>query len=124
MNWREYFNDNNGDGYLATADVGGEVNIAPYFRPEVLGDGSLAFGMSNGRTYRNVKQNGHATFAFNEGAHRGVRLYLEKTEEVDKGLVLEKLRARADAEVLPGTGRHLEHVVVFRVTRHEPLTNV
>jgi Pyridoxamine 5'-phosphate oxidase len=124
MNWKEYFNQNNGDGYLATADGVGVVNVAPYFRPEVLDDGGLAFGMSDSRTYQNVQANGHATFAFNEGGFKGVRLTLEKTEETDAGLVLEKLKARADAEVLPGTGDHLKHVVVFKVARFDPLASV
>lgn len=124
MNWKEYFNENNGDGYLATADSGGVVNVAPYFRPEVLDDGGIAFGMSEGRTYKNVQSSGHATFAFNEGGFKGVRLYLEKTEETDGGLVMEKLRARSDAEVLPGTGDHLKHVVVFKVAKFEPLASL
>ena len=124
MNWKEYFTENNGDGYLATASDNGEVNLAPYFRPEVLDDGTLAFGMSDSKTYRNVTSSGRATFAFNEGAFKGVRLYLQKSGETDNGLVLEKLRKRADAEVLPGTGQHLAHVVVFRVDRYEPLTNL
>lgn len=124
MNWKNYFNETNGDGYLATADPTGVVNVAPYFRPEVLDDGGIAFGMSESRTYQNVQSNGHATFAFNEGGFKGVRLYLEKTEETDAGLVMEKLRARADAEVLPGTGAHLKHVVVFKVAKFEPLTSL
>ncbi len=124
MNWKDYFNENNGDGYLATADDSGVVNIAPYFRPEVLDDGDLAFGMSDSRTYTNVSASGHATFAFNEGGFKGVRLYLEKSGETDAGLVLEKLKARADAEVLPGTGDYLKHVVVFKIARFEPLTKI
>ena len=124
MDWKTYFRENNGDGYLATAGPEGEVNIAPYFRPEVLEDGTLAFGMSDSRTYQNVQHNGHATFAFNEGGFKGVRLYLVKTDETAEGLLLEKLQSRADAEVLPGTGKHLVHVVIFRVARHEPLAKI
>lgn len=124
MNWRQYFDGTNGDGYLATAGQGGEVNIAPYFRPEVLDDGTVAFAMSDSRTYENVTQNPRATFAFNEGFYKGVRLYLNKKAETQGGLLLDKLRRRADAEVLPGVGEHLKHVVIFEVERYEALTNV
>ncbi len=124
MNWREYFEQNNGQGYLATADKEGRVNIAPYFRPEVLEDGTLAFAMSDGRSYENVSENPHATYAFNEGSYKGVRVYLERRDETDSGVLLDKLKARADAEVLPGTSKYLEHVVVFRIMRHDALTNV
>jgi hypothetical protein len=124
MDWKDYFNENNGEGYLGTADGEGRVNIAPYLRPEVLDDGTLAFGMSDGRSYDNLQENPHATYAFNEGGYRGVRLYLKRDGETDSGVLLERLKNRAEAEILPGAGKHIQQVVTFRVMRHDELTNV
>jgi hypothetical protein len=122
MNWQSYFLENTGNGFLATASRAGEVNIAPYLRPEVQDDGTLLFGMSDGRTYRYVSENPHAVYAFDEGGSKGVRVYLERVQEWSDGMLLEKLRRRADAEVRPGSGRSIVHVVAFRVERFEPLT--
>ena len=124
MNWRTYFEETTGDGFLATASGSGEVNIAIYFRPEVLDDGTLVFGMSEGRTLRNVRENPQAVFAFDEGGYKGVRVYLERGDERSDGVLLDRLRRRADAEVKPGAGKSIAHAVAFRVKRFEPLTTV
>jgi hypothetical protein len=124
MDWKEYFTETNGEGYLATADAQGRVNIAPYLRPEVLEDGTLAFGVSDSRTHDNLEENPHATYAFNEGGYRGVRLYLKREGETDSGVLLDRMRDRAEAEILPGSGKHIQQVVTFRLEHHDELTNV
>ena len=41
MELRDYFENKNGLGVLATADVEGKVNTAVYARPHIMEDGTL-----------------------------------------------------------------------------------
>lgn len=117
MNWKRYFDDARGVGFLATAGRGGEVNIAVYSRPKVLRDGTLALGMTDRLTHANLQENPHAVYAFQQKGFQGVRLYLEKVREEDGGPVLEEVKARADAIVGAGTGAEVKHLVIFRVRK-------
>lgn len=121
MNWKEYFEKTGGTGFLATGGRGGEVDIAIYSRPHVMDDGTLAFGMTDRLTHANIQENPHATYAFKETGHKGVRLYLEKVREETEGPLLEEIRRRADEVVCPGTGDLIKFVVYFRVTKDLPL---
>lgn len=121
MNWKEYFDAARGQGFLATANGAGEVDIAIYSRPRVLADGSLVFGMADRLTHANLRENPHATYAFHEGGFAGVRLFLEKVGEEEEGDLLDAIRARADELVGPGVGRAVCFAVRFRVTRSLPL---
>jgi len=117
MNWSDYFKGARGTGFLATADDKGRVDVAVYSRPQVLRDGTLAFGMTDRLTHANLQENPHAVYAFQEAGFQGVRLYLEKVREEDHGPVLEEVRQRADAIVGPGTGAAVTHLVCFRVVK-------
>ncbi len=117
MNWKSYFDGRRGTGLLATADRTGAPNVAVYSRPHVLADGTLAFGMTDRLTHANLQANPHAVYAFQEKGFQGVRLYLEKVREEDRGPVLEEVRHRADAIVGPGTGAEVKFLVCFRVVK-------
>ena len=121
MDWKAYFEKTGGKGYLATASQTGEVDIAVYSRPHVMGDGTLAFGMTDRLTHANLQKNPRAVYAFNEKGYQGVRIYLEKVREETTGPLLEEIRKRADEVVCPGTGDLLKFVVYFRVTKNLPL---
>jgi hypothetical protein len=121
MNWKEYFENKRGKGFLATAGPSGEVDIAVYSRPHVMEDGTLAFGMTDRLTHTNLQTNPQAIYAFNEKGFEGVRLYLEKVREETEGPLLEEIRKRADEVVCPGTGELLKYVVYFRVKKNLPL---
>ncbi len=118
MDWKQYFESHQGTGFLATADREGNVDIAVYSRPHVLGDGTLAFGMTDRLTHRNLQDNPKAVYAFQERGFAGVRLYLEKVREETGGAVLEEVRRRADEIVGSGTGGQVAFLVCFRVTRN------
>ena len=117
MDWKKYFAEGRGSGFLATAGADGEVNIAIYSRPHVLEDGSLAFGMTDRLTHANIRANPKAVYAYQERGFQGVRLYLEVVGEDDSGPVLDEIRRRANEIVGPGTGEQVRHLVRFRVTR-------
>jgi hypothetical protein len=117
MDWKQYFEHEEGLGILATSDADGNVNLAVYSKPHVLEDGTLAFGMTDRLTHANLQSNAKAAYAFTQPGYRGVRLYLERAREEDSGPVLEAIRRRADAIVGPGTGEGVQHLVAFRVTK-------
>ncbi|MDF1554731.1 MAG: pyridoxamine 5'-phosphate oxidase family protein [Deferrisomatales bacterium] len=118
MDWKEYFEGRRGTGFMATANKDGEVNIAVYSRPRVTEDGTLAFGMTDRLTHKNLRDNPKAAYAFQEPGFQGVRLYLEKVREETSGPVLEEVRRRADQIVGSGAGEQVEFLVCFRVIRH------
>ncbi len=121
MDWKNYFENTQGTGFLATANKKGEVNAAIYSRPKVLDDGSFIFGMTDRLTHANIAENPHAVYAFSEGSYAGNRFYLEKTREEEKGELLEQIRKEADRCVYPGVGKLVKHVVYFKVNKALPL---
>src|SRR5512138_1783223 len=117
MDWTEYFTAHKGHGLLATSDRTGKVDVAVFARPHVLGDGSFAWGMGDRLTHKNLSENPHAAYAFDEGGWRGHRFYLEKIGEEEEGTLVESIRARADDVAGPGAAAAVRHVVRFRVLR-------
>lgn len=83
----------------------------------------MVWGMTDGRTYRNISENPQTSFLFKASgaAFSGVRLALElmKTEGSDP--MLEKTKENADATVGPGTGAAVSHAAWFTVTEVRPL---
>ncbi|MEJ2253886.1 MAG: pyridoxamine 5'-phosphate oxidase family protein [Nitrospirota bacterium] len=53
-----------GTGVMTSASAEGRVNAAIYARPHVTEEGTLAWGMTEGRTLRNVKENPSALFLY------------------------------------------------------------
>lgn len=122
MNWKEYFSNTNGRGFLATANSRGEVNIAIYSRPQVMTDGSFVFGMTDRLTHTNLQENPRATYAFSEmPGFGGRRFYLYRTKEETSGPLLEEIREMTDKYVHPGAGKLVKFVVHFRVDSDLPL---
>ena len=124
MNWKEYFENREGKGYLATADGDGRVNVAVYSRPHVVKEDTFAFGMTERLTHANLGQNPYATYAFNEIGFKGVRLYLEKIREETEGPMLEAIKERANRVSVPGAGDAVKYVVYFRLVKDLPLVGV
>lgn len=121
MNWRDYFEKNEGKGYLATVNGDGQVNVAVYSRPYVIKKDTFAFGMTKRLTHANLEQNPYATYAFNEYGYIGVRLYLEKIREETEGPMLEAIKSRANRVSVPGAGDAVKYVVYFRLVKDLPL---
>lgn len=112
-----------GKGVIATADGGGVVNIAIYARPHIIDDETLAWGMTNGRSYNNLKENPRASYLYMAPVQgfSGWRLTLELKEIEDSGELLEKIRKSTKEIVGPEAGVLVKHVGYFRVTEVRPL---
>lgn len=117
MNLTDLFQQQ-GLGIMATASKKGAVNTAVYARPHVIDEQTMVWGMTNGRTYRNIAENPQASFLFKASGpgFSGVRLALELVKTEEFGPMLTKIKENADATVSPGTGAAVTHAAWFRVT--------
>jgi hypothetical protein len=108
---------NPGLGVMSTAAADGSVNSAVYARPHVIDETTLVWGMTDKRTYRNICENGHASFLFKTGSpgFSGIRLTLELIRTEEEGELLETIKANADVVVGPGAGAAVTHAAWFRV---------
>ncbi|MGD0283756.1 MAG: pyridoxamine 5'-phosphate oxidase family protein [Dissulfurispiraceae bacterium] len=122
MNLTDLFSQQ-GLGVMATASKDGHVNTAVYARPHVIDEKTLVWGMTDGRTYRNIIENPHTSFLFKTagGGFNGVRLVLEFIKIEEEGDILAQIKASADATVGPGTGASVTHAAWFSVTEARPL---
>lgn len=109
---------NQGLAVLSTAAADGSVNSAIYARPHVIDEQTMVWGMTDGRTYRNITENPQASFLFKASGHgfSGVRLALELLKTEESGPMLEKIKENADSTVGPGTGAAVTHAAYFTVT--------
>ncbi len=121
MDYKTYFENTTGKGFLSTANAQGEVNTAFYSRPHVRDDGTFVFGMTDRLTHANLQENAHAIYAFNESGYSGRRFYLEKTKEESEGPILEQMKEAANKCVHPGAGSLVKYIVYFKVTKDLPL---
>lgn len=111
-----------GRGVIATASKDGEVNTAVYALPHVVDAETVAWGMTDGRTWNNVRQNPHAAYVYfapGEG-FRGARLTLSLLRTEDSGEMLAKIRQRT-AAASPGNPEAVKHVAYFKVDETRPL---
>jgi hypothetical protein len=111
-----------GRGVIATASKSGAVNTAVYAVPHIVDAETVAWGMTDGRTWDNVLQNPNAAyiyFAPGEG-FRGARLTLSLVKTEDSGEMLAKIRERTGM-VSPGNPEAVKHVAYFRVVETRPL---
>ena len=124
MSLRNYFENTNGVGVLATADADGKVNVAIYARPHFLDsedEETAVFVMNERLSYANVQANPHAAYLFiEEGAgYVGKRLALTKAREEDDPDKIKSLRRRRlPAECDEGKTQHL---VYFHIDGVRPL---
>lgn len=118
MNLKDYFDNTEGTGILATADGQGKVDAAIYARPQVMDDGSISFIMLDRLSHHNLQSNPHAAFLFLEsgGRYQGVRLFLEKLrEDTDPELIAQYSRRCPVPEGNPS--KEQKFLVTFRVNR-------
>ena len=59
MELKDYFENTEGSGILATADSDGKVDTAIYARPHFLEDGTMAWIMRDRLTHLNLQSNPH-----------------------------------------------------------------
>ena len=96
MGLKEYFENTDGSGILATADGDGKVDAAVYARPHFMEDGTIALIMRDRLTHHNLQTNPHACYLFVEKGpgYKGKRLFLTKVREEQDSDLLQSLRRR------------------------------
>jgi hypothetical protein len=122
MSLKDYFENTQGTGVLATADKSGRVDAALYSRPHILDDGSIAFIMRDRLTHANLQSNPHAAYLFIENGpgYKGKRLFLTKIREEQDSPLLQELKRRCispeeDAE------KGAKFLVIFKIDDELPL---
>lgn len=112
-----------GIGVMATADRDGNVNTAVYARPHIVDDLTLVWGMTEGRTFRNLQQNPKAAYLFKNAnpGFCGVRISLELLRTEEGGEILSQIRRKASEVVAPGVGNAVTHAAWFRIGEARPL---
>lgn len=112
-----------GKGVMATAGADGAVNTAVYAFPKVVGDQILAWGMGEGRTYRNIVENPNASFLYIEPGetYHGIRLTLKIKEIRDSGELLDEIRKRAKMTSGEGVEEVVKYLALFEVVEERPL---
>ena len=96
MELKEYFENTEGRGILATADGDGKVDAAIYSRPHFMDDGTIALIMRDRLSHHNLQSNSHACYMFIEKGpgYKGKRLFLSKVREEQDSELLQSLRRR------------------------------
>jgi hypothetical protein len=112
-----------GRGVIATSNTQGEVNVAVYATPHVVDDSTLAWGMTEGRTYHNIMENPRAAYLFMyAGAgYTGARLGLKLKGIENSGDMLDVIKARTLDIVGAGAAEAVKHVAYFTVVEIRPL---
>ena len=111
-----------GRGVIGTASKDGVVNMAVYSIPHIVDNVTVAWGMTDGRTWNNVRENPNASYTYfapGEG-FRGARLTLTLSRTEDSGEMLEKIRKRTTSSS-PGNPLAVKHVAYFKVVETRPL---
>jgi len=111
-----------GRGVIGTASKDGVVNMAVYAVPSVVDDETVAWGMTDGRTWNNVRENPNASYTYFEPGeeYRGSRLTLSLSRTEDSGGMLAKIREQTRASS-PGNPQAIKHVAYFKVVETRPL---
>ena len=106
-----------GTGVIATASGRGGVNTAIYSSPHIIDDETVAWGMTEGRTFTNVKENPQASYLYRNpgGGYSGVRLTLTLKRIEDSGKLLEGIKAHTSEIVNPTAGDAVKYVGYFTV---------
>ena len=119
MEFKEYFENTEGSGILATADSDGKVDAAIYGRPHFMDDGTIALIMRDRLTHHNLQSNAHACYMFIEKGpgYKGKRLFLTKVREEQDSELLQSLRRRQYIDEKD----EAKFLVFFNITKELPL---
>jgi predicted pyridoxine 5'-phosphate oxidase superfamily flavin-nucleotide-binding protein len=123
MNLKDYFENRQGLGVLATADAEGRVDVAVYARPHVVDDETVRLIMADRLSHANVQSNPHAAYLFHEKGpgYEGVRLHLTMTGEETSPAKIQEVRRRTTPDICKGEEGDQRFLVTFRVDRVRPL---
>ncbi len=119
MDLKEYFENTEGSGILATADGNGQVDAAIYGRPHFMDDGTIALIMRDRLTHHNLQSNSHACFMFIEKGpgYKGKRFFLTKVREEQDSELLQSVRRRQYIDEKDES----KFLVFFNIDRELPL---
>ena len=119
MELKEYFENTEGKGVMATADSNGKVDTAIYARPHVMDDGTIAMIMRDRLTHHNLESNSHACYMFIEKGpgYKGKRLFLTKVREEQDSELLQSLRRRQYVDKTDES----KFLVFFQIDKELPL---
>jgi muconolactone delta-isomerase len=119
MDLKDYFENAQGLGVLATADADGKVDVAVYSRPHVMDADTVAFIMRDRLTHHNLQSNGKAAYLFKETGNKyvGKRLFLTKIREEQDTDLAYRLRRRT----YPDDKKEPLFLVFFRIDQELPL---
>jgi hypothetical protein len=119
MELKEYFENTEGKGIMATADSEGKVDTAIYARPHFMDDGTIAMIMRDRLTHHNLESNSHACYMFIEKGpgYKGKRLFLTKVREEQDSELLTNLRRRQYIN----ENDESKFLVFFRIEKELPL---
>ena len=119
MEFKEYFENTEGSGILATADSDGKVDAAIYARPHIMEDGTIALIMRDRLSHHNLQSNSHACYMFIEKGpgYKGKRFFLTKVREEQDSELLQSLRRRQYIDEKDES----KFLVFFKIDRELPL---
>ena len=119
MELKEYFENTEGRGILATADGDGKVDAAIYARPHFMDDGTIALIMRDRLSHHNLQSNSHACYMFIEKGpgYKGKRFFLTKVREEQDSERLQSLRRR---QYIDGKDE-AKFLVFFKIDKELPL---
>lgn len=112
-----------GKGVMATAGADGTVNTAVYAVPHRAGENTLAWAMTDGRTYRNIRENPNASYLYmgpGEG-YAGGRITLRLKEIRESGTILDAIRSRTKESSGVTAADALRYLAFFEVVEERPL---
>ena len=119
MDLKEYFENTEGNGILATADGNGQVDAAIYSRPHCMDDGTIALIMRDRLTHHNLQSNPHACYMFIEKGpgYKGKRFFLSKVGEEQDTELLQSLQRRQYVDAKDES----RFLVFFKIDKELPL---
>ncbi|NIO17815.1 MAG: pyridoxamine 5'-phosphate oxidase family protein [Deltaproteobacteria bacterium] len=116
MNLREIF-QKGGTGVIGTSNTQGEINMAIYAVPVIIDEETIAFGMTEGTTYKNLLENPHASYLYISSGkgYEGARLKLLISNLEDSGAMLEGKKLGLKAKLGEAVADALKYVAYFKV---------
>ena len=119
MELKEYFENTEGRGILATADGDGKVDAAIYARPHFMDDATIALIMRDRLSHHNLQSNSHACYMFIEKGpgYKGKRFFLTKVREEQDSELLLSLRRRQYIN----EKEEAKFLVFFKIDKELPL---
>lgn len=122
MELKEYFENTDGTGILATANAEGKVDMAIYARPHVFDRETIGFIMRGRLSHRNLQSNPYAAYMYIEKGkgYQGKRLYLKKTREEKDPEIIEEIRRKPKRECADSSDEDT-YLVYFRIEDVRPL---